>query len=651
MKLNLSTIIRISLSCLFLILLVDCKNSEGNVVENSAQETSPPQSPTLHREDPILADLENPDSLLQTLAPILLTGPAEREVENWFDAKETWEPVYHSSDTLLHCAETIFRELKETEKLSNAARVRSGMGRINYAIGNYTVAIEQQQQALELAQEVKDSLAMGWALGGLASIFFNVKDIDTGKDFLFRAIEIGERIDDPGINCLGLMGKSAYFSLSEEQDSAMAVMKVALRQAHANGFHRIEAIGKLNYTFFLISKGKFDEAIAELTGEQSLQQPDGISMTSCVLHFNLYEAYMGNEDYEKAIASLEKGCRQAERLDFGFGKSFCEKSRIAYYEMKGDYQAAFEAFKKFHEVDKKQFGAEKQRELEQLKTQQALNDKDREIDLLQQAEIMRKRTYINRLYWVGGIVGLAIVFFTFVYLSSQIKMADQKKVIAESKLQVLQSQMKPHFIYNAMAGIQNYVLRSEKIEAYNYLGKFAALLRIITKTSTETHIELDREIDLIKTYLELEKMRFREAFIYELNVDESLMNINREIPSMMIQPVVENAIIHGVSGLEWQGRLIITLSPYQDGIKCVITDNGRGRVAANEISQRETNQHLSIASVNSKERLEFLRNMGYESARIEVEDHYIDGKATGTSVSIYLPFRAEKKLSYETSKY
>jgi sensor histidine kinase YesM len=113
---------------------------------------------------------------------------------------------------------------------------------------------------------------------------------------------------------------------------------------------------------------------------------------------------------------------------------------------------------------------------------------------------------------------------------------------------------------------------------------------------------------------------------------------------MMLQPVVENAIIHGVSGLEWQGKLVVTLNPYQDGIKCVVSDNGRGRVAANEISKREVNQHLSIASVNSNERLEFLRGMGYESARIEVEDHYAEGKATGTSVSIYLPFRTENDL-------
>lgn len=643
MKLNLYTIIRIGLPCLFSILLVGCTNADTNVGKSGDKALLTTKVSALALDDPILVDLKNPDSLLKTLTPLFLAGPADRKLENWFEMKEAWVPVYNAADTVLHCAHVLFDNFKKKGQLSKAARVRAGMGRINYAIGNYTIAVNQQEQALALAQEVKDSLAMGWALGALSSVYIKKEDIETGSKALFRAIEIGNRIKDPGINCLGMMGKSAYYSLMGEQDSAIAVMKVALELARANDFHTVEEIGKLNYTFYLISAKKYDQAIAELTRDRSLQE-NNISMASCVLEYNLYEAYFGKGDYENALISLERGCEQAERLDFGFGKSFCEQSRIQLHEEQGDYEAALTAFRKYHKIDKEQYGEENQRSLELLENQRAISNRDRKIDRLQQEEIERKRAYMNQLYWGFSFFGVVAAFFTIVYFRSRIKMADQKKVIAESKLQVLQSQMKPHFIYNAMTGIQNYVLRSEKIEAYNYLGKFAALLRLITRTSTETHIELDREIDLIKTYLELEKMRFREAFIYELEIEESLLNLNREIPSMMIQPVVENAIIHGLSGLEWQGKLIVTLSPYQDGIKCVVTDNGRGRAAANEISKREANQHLSIASVNSNERLEFLRGMGYQSARIEVEDHYAEGKATGTSVSIYLPFRTENDL-------
>ncbi|MFK8162838.1 MAG: histidine kinase [Lewinella sp.] len=640
MKLNLSKITGIGLSCLLFICLVSCKNEGGMVVANGGDNSTEVERIVVGMDDPILSGLKNPDSLLSVLRPLLLSEPALWELETWFDDKGIWEPAFLSSDTILYCGQYIFNDLKKAGKLSEAARVLSGIGRINYAIGRYPISLAHQQQALNLAQEAGDSLAMGWALGGLCRIFFNASDVERGKEYLFKAIEIGKRLKDPGINCVGKMALSGYYSLLEQQDTAMIIMKEALLMARENEFYKIEALGKLNYTYFLIESKQYDQAIAELTGEQSIKT-EAISMASCVLNFNLYEAYIGKKDYFNALLSLEKGCGQAERLDFGFGKSFCEKSWTEFYELEGDYQAAFKAFRKYHEVDKNQFGIEKQQELEKLKTQQALNEKDWEIERLQQEEVKRRRTYLNRLYWgVGILLGIG-GSFAFVYFRNQIKMADQKKIIAETKLQVLQSQMNPHFIYNAMTGIQNYVLRSEKMEAYSYLGKFAALLRIITRTSTETHIELDREIDLIKTYLHLEKMRFREAFVYKLEVDDSLLNINSEIPSMMIQPVVENAIIHGISGLERQGELTVSLNPYRDGIKCQVRDNGRGRVAANEISKREGNIHLSIASINNEERLEFLRSMGYESARIEVLDHYDNGEAVGTSVCIYLPFRAE----------
>jgi tetratricopeptide (TPR) repeat protein len=641
MKSHLYSFSQIGLLCLLLlIILVSCKNVKMSAIQKGGV-PSVRKGRKLDIKDPVLADLRNSDSLLKALTPLLLSSPASQNLENWFGVKDLWEPAYKSPDMILYCGRIIFKDFKKRQKISEAAAVLGAMGRIQHASGHYTVAIDLLQKARALAEEGDDPLIIGWILGALSNTFFHMKDAKTGKKYLAKALEIGEEQNDPGILCLGKMGLSDYYFLTGNQDTAMVILKEAIRMARAHKFYGVEAIGKLSYTNFLISIQDYDQVIAELTGQQIIMAVS-ISMPSCILNFNLYEAYISKKDYPNALIALDKGCVEAVLLDYGYGKAVCEKSWSEYYEEQGEYQAALRAFQKYYKVDKTHLGAVKQRELEILRTRQTINEKDWEIQRLQQAEIERRRTYLNWLYFGGLFFGLVGAFFTVVYFRSRIKMAYQEKVIAESKLKVLQSQMKPHFIYNAMTGIQNYVLRSEKIEAYNYLGKFAALLRIITRTSTETHIELGQEIELIKTYLELEKMRFREAFIYKLEVVDSLLNLKGEIPNMMIQPVVENAIIHGISGLEGQGELVVDLSPYQDGIKCVVTDNGRGRVAANEISQREVNQHLSIASVNSNERLEFLRSMGYKSARIEVEDHYAHGKATGTSVSIYLPFIAKK---------
>jgi LytS/YehU family sensor histidine kinase len=108
---------------------------------------------------------------------------------------------------------------------------------------------------------------------------------------------------------------------------------------------------------------------------------------------------------------------------------------------------------------------------------------------------------------------------------------------------------------------------------------------------------------------------------------------------MMIQPVVENAIIHGLSGMEGNGLIDISVQrDGEEGICCVVTDNGRGRVAAKKIASEQGGMHLSIASVNSAKRINFLHDLGFNNAQVEIKDLYVDGSPSGTSVYISLPF-------------
>ncbi|MEM9528899.1 MAG: hypothetical protein AAGA31_19970 [Bacteroidota bacterium] len=115
---------------------------------------------------------------------------------------------------------------------------------------------------------------------------------------------------------------------------------------------------------------------------------------------------------------------------------------------------------------------------------------------------------------------------------------------------------------------------------------------------------------------------------------------------MMIQPVVENALIHGLSGLDRQGNLLVRLRQHEDGVICVIKDNGRGRKAAGKISREQAGQHLSIASVNIAQRVDFLRKIGYEKAEVTIEDLHQDGQPAGTRATIYLPFMEKENYKY-----
>jgi len=184
------------------------------------------------------------------------------------------------------------------------------------------------------------------------------------------------------------------------------------------------------------------------------------------------------------------------------------------------------------------------------------------------------------------------------------------------------------------------------MDAYNYLGKFSDILRVMATTATSISIPLEQEVDLINNYLALEKLRFRDGFTYSVDVSPELVDTKYKVPGMLVQPVVENAIVHGVSNLTYQGDIQVFFQRFGEGVRVVVSDNGRGRKAGGIIAEKEKGKHLSIATENASNTLKALRAMGYKDADINTLDlFHEDGRPVGTQVTIYLPFLTLKKTS------
>jgi len=200
-----------------------------------------------------------------------------------------------------------------------------------------------------------------------------------------------------------------------------------------------------------------------------------------------------------------------------------------------------------------------------------------------------------------------------------------------SKLETLQSQMNPHFTFNALNSVQNLVLKGNKQEAYNYLTKFSSLLRENLLLSTKSFVYFEEELSLITKYLELEKLRFRDSFFYEIKGAEFIDDI--KIPTMLIQPFIENAIKHGLlHKVNGPGKIKIEFS--QDKLfKCVIIDNGIGIVAAAEINKKSGNNRESFSTKSIKDKLKILKD--YYKTEIGFEYENIN---EGTKVIIKIPF-------------
>lgn len=211
------------------------------------------------------------------------------------------------------------------------------------------------------------------------------------------------------------------------------------------------------------------------------------------------------------------------------------------------------------------------------------------------------------------------------------------KKIANIELQALRAQMNPHFIFNTMASIQHYISNNDTDAALKYLSKFAKLMRSIIGNSKQQMIPIAEELNALNLYLELEIMRFTDKFEYKITVDAGIDQNYDRIPSMLIQPYVENAIIHGLLPKQGHGKILIHLQKQDSSILCTIEDNGIGRERSNEFKKNRVQQHKSVGMSITQERLDILNSSLNQNLNAQIVDLYENGQPSGTKVQIIIP--------------
>ena len=195
--------------------------------------------------------------------------------------------------------------------------------------------------------------------------------------------------------------------------------------------------------------------------------------------------------------------------------------------------------------------------------------------------------------------------------------------------------MNPHFIFNALNSVNSYIAKSDERSANKYLSDFAAIMRSVLENSEEDFIPLSKELELIQLYLKLEHSRFPDQFDYQIHLDDKVNPSSFEIPPMLLQPYVENAVWHGLRYKEDKGILKVSvLHKSDDSLNIVIEDDGIGRKRSAELKTRHQSDQKSTGMENIKKRIGILNTMGRDKIDVDIQDLYKDG--TGTKVTVTL---------------
>jgi LytS/YehU family sensor histidine kinase len=285
-----------------------------------------------------------------------------------------------------------------------------------------------------------------------------------------------------------------------------------------------------------------------------------------------------------------------------------------------------------------------------------LLDKEKQ---LQQQQL--KQTAQQRKILIIGIAGLLMIAFIIIRYAmlKRKNEADQRRILehelqiqkleakrkqaefyrqaSELETQALRAQMNPHFIFNSLNSINMFILENNKLQASAYLSKFSRLVRLILQNSQEAFIPLERELEALELYLELESLRFDNKFEYKIVVDDEVDTTVLRVPPLIIQPHVENAIWHGLMHKKEKGHLGIELYQQAALLICKVTDDGVGRTGAEQLKSKPSNKHKSMGIKITESRIAMKQTNGNDQA-VEIRDLvYADGSAAGTEVLLKIP--------------
>ncbi len=558
------------------------------------------------------------------------------------------------------------------------------LGRTYRNTSQYTKAIAFHEQALRIANRIDDLEFRVMSLNNLGVVYRRISSIRTAMDYNQQALELAETVKNPSrslkrsinvsYNCIGNLyqmlkqyGEAiSYFEksliLEAELDNPLGI---AIN--HQNIGECQEAQGELekaldNYRTSLKFNEEIDNSMGRVICRTSIAQiylkqdrseeaerlldetlplskKLGDGFLTAPVYINLGWAQMLQNAYETAEANMLEGLRIAEtrRLRDAVAKASHLLSDL--YEKTGNFEKALGYTKKAVQVDQEILNESTVRYVNDIILRYDSEKKNNEIQILsQKAEMLEMEAQKSKTVLLIGGIALALLAGIFYILYRQYQLKNEKKLLTLEQ-SMLRSQMNPHFLFNSLNSIKLYIINNEQKNAVHYLNKFSKLVRKILEASSVREIPLAEELETIDLYMNIENIRFSNEINFKIIVDEGIDTHTIRIPSLILQPFLENALWHGLSSKSGEKNISLHISKDTKGyIHISITDNGVGREAAEKLKKNKVLKRKSVGIAITKERLANFSKDYLNTFHVEIIDLYNKlGQANGTQVILHIP--------------
>jgi tetratricopeptide (TPR) repeat protein len=515
----------------------------------------------------------------------------------------------------------------------------SNIANVYRRLGNYEKALNFHLQAMETFEKSGEKRRIAISLMNIGSIYQDQNDLNLALEYYSRALSLSYETNDHKRIAESLMNIGNIYldrkSFKEARDFFLKALRIHID--YGFGHTLASCYNLIGNTYEM--EGDYKRAVEyfEKALAFSAQEGDEANLTEALI--NLAQVSVTLNEFIKGLSFAEKSLRLAEKnRDILNQKNAYHLLSAASEGLKNDGTALL-YLKQYIIFSDSLFNIEKFRSVKEIEAKFELEKKEQEVVFLSEKTRVQQLIISQRsrmLYLILLLLVLIPVIGLILYHNHRLKTRHQA---IEMQQRLLRSQMNPHFIFNSLVAIQSFIYSKEPQVAGDYLAKFSDLVRMTLDSSREEFVYLEKELKLLKIFLELQSLRFDHKFDYALHVDKELNTENTLVPPMLAQPFVENAIEHGLRHRKTKGNLFISLRNIENKIVCSIEDDGIGREASRELEKKR--QHQSMATSITRERLEVMGKQFGGKFSLQISDLKSEkGEATGTRVVFEMPCKS-----------
>jgi tetratricopeptide (TPR) repeat protein len=567
---------------------------------------------------------------------------------NYFRAKAYFNNGdYNKAEKIWSAALITFKFANDSNGIASCL---NSLGRLEEIQGQYEIAIRYFQQALKIYEQINSGERLANSFNNIGNLYYNLGHYDKSLEYYHKSLqkckELGNSDD---INILknkasAFNNIAAIYAAKSDQYAAISNFKEAESLFFQIDDHTALISVWLNTGNMYLELNKADSA--SIWFEKGLILAD--SLNNKYLYANaLYFSSLVNiqlMEYENAEKKLYEALGIAENLQV------MDLQRDIHYELyhlfntRNIFEKALQNFKEYSEIKDSIISIEKHRQIQELLTKYETEKKDEEIKRTK-IELKNNRLNLSKqriVFTLISVIILLVSIFVILLFKSKAKrqLMQTEKDLTIYRQKALASQMHPHFVFNSLNSIQSYILKKDILKSNEYLTKLADLMRRTLNNSSEQFVPFEEELNCLKLYMDIENMRFEDSFDYKFEFDSKVQNEEIKIPTLLIQPFIENSIRHGFLDGAQKGQINISFEIISEKlIKSTIIDNGVGRKTS--VTNIKSQFHVSKGTKLTSERIRLLGILEKVQCSIEFDDLKDKGnRSLGTKVTLIFPYKS-----------